>query len=436
MVVAEREVHHRADHHLAVHGDRAVLDAVQAEHGALRRIDDRGGHQRAEHAAIGDGEGAALHVFHGQLAFLGLAAIFGDRQLDFGKAHLIDAAHHRHDEAVGGADGDREIDEIVVDDLVAIDLGIDGRHVLQRQAGGLGEEAHEAQLDAVLLGEQVLVLLARGDHGRHVDVVEGGQQRGFFLRALEALGDGLPQPRHLDPLDPALAPGCRGGRGRRSGSGGRRGRGGGRCRRAIVLRLGGGEHVFLGQAAILAGALDGGRVDPVFEHRPAHRRRHGGGGISGCSGFRGGGRLFLGRRLGGRANGAFLKQCNHRTDFHRIADGDAGLAEDAGDRSRHFHRHLVGFQAGNRLVGGHGFAGLLEPFADSGFGDRFTQRRDFYFNSHVRDPQAFFLRGLARLAAGLLWLDRPSAAETSASCCIWWRLAKPVAGEALASRPA
>jgi hypothetical protein len=37
VVVAEGEIHHRADDDLAVDGDRALVDGVQAEDGALRR---------------------------------------------------------------------------------------------------------------------------------------------------------------------------------------------------------------------------------------------------------------------------------------------------------------------------------------------------------------------------------------------------------------
>ena len=57
----------------------------------------------------------------------------------------------------------------------------------------------------MLLLEQILVAGARVDHRRHVDVVEGGQQRGGVLRFLEPRGDGLAQPRHLDALFAAFA---------------------------------------------------------------------------------------------------------------------------------------------------------------------------------------------------------------------------------------
>ena len=114
---------------------------------------------------------------------------------------------------------------------------------------GLHEEAHEAELHAVLLLEQLLVLVAQRHDRAHVDLVEGRQHGGGVLRLLQAARDGLAQPRHA-----ARAPRARH---RRRGDGARictaavgdrrRRRGGALDRR---------QHVALGDAAVLAGAVD------------------------------------------------------------------------------------------------------------------------------------------------------------------------------------
>ncbi len=138
----------------------------------------------------------------------------------------------------------------------------------------------------MLLLEQILVAGARVDHRRHVDVVEGGQQRGGVLRFLEAGGDGLAQPRHLDalflrcspaqagvqePRSASLAARRCGFRLRRLGPGLRRGTG----LRPLFCASAAATHIVLGQPAVLAGALDLRRVDMMLEHRAAHRRRQG-----------------------------------------------------------------------------------------------------------------------------------------------------------------
>src|SRR5215210_3842976 len=71
VIVGERKIHHRAHDDLAVADHRTVLDAVHAENARLRRVEDRGRHQRAVDAAVGNGEGAALHLVDGELAVTG-----------------------------------------------------------------------------------------------------------------------------------------------------------------------------------------------------------------------------------------------------------------------------------------------------------------------------------------------------------------------------
>src|SRR3546814_4104197 len=72
--------------------------------------------------------------------------------------------------------------------------------ILQRHARRLHEKAHEAQTHPMLLFEEVLIFGARLHDGAHVDIVEGGEQRRVFLRALQALCDRLTQAGHAHAL--------------------------------------------------------------------------------------------------------------------------------------------------------------------------------------------------------------------------------------------
>ena len=54
-----------------------------------------------------------------------------------------------------GADGDADVVVVLEDDLVALDLGVELRERLQRADRGLGEERHEAEADAVALLERL-----------------------------------------------------------------------------------------------------------------------------------------------------------------------------------------------------------------------------------------------------------------------------------------
>ena len=62
---------------------------MHSQNGALRRIEDRRRQQRAKHAAIGDGERAALQIVDADLAVAGLDGQVGDGFLDRGEAQVL-----------------------------------------------------------------------------------------------------------------------------------------------------------------------------------------------------------------------------------------------------------------------------------------------------------------------------------------------------------
>ena len=49
---------------------------------------------------------------------------------------MVGVAHHRHHEALFGADGNADVIVILVNHVGAVDLGIDGGHVLERLDAG------------------------------------------------------------------------------------------------------------------------------------------------------------------------------------------------------------------------------------------------------------------------------------------------------------
>ena len=130
MIVGQGQVHHRADFDLPADRHGTVLDLVHTQDRRLRRVQDRGGHQRAIDAAVGDAEGAAGHFVDLQSAVAGTLAEIGDGALDLRETHLVGVAHHRHDQSICAADGDAHVDVVLVDDVVAVDLGVDGRERL------------------------------------------------------------------------------------------------------------------------------------------------------------------------------------------------------------------------------------------------------------------------------------------------------------------
>lgn len=118
MVVRQGDVHHRPNNHLALDRHRSLKDAVHTENGALRRIDDRCAHQRAEHTTVADGERTAVHILDGDRVALRLLAERRNGDLNVGEVLAFAVAQHRHNETLGRGHRNGDVDVVAVDDLL------------------------------------------------------------------------------------------------------------------------------------------------------------------------------------------------------------------------------------------------------------------------------------------------------------------------------
>ena len=98
---------------------------MHAENAGLRRIEDRRAEQRAVDAAVRDGEDAAAEVLDLDLSLARFHRVFREVALDLREGFLIRIANHRHDEAALGADGDADVVEMILHEVVAFDAAID-----------------------------------------------------------------------------------------------------------------------------------------------------------------------------------------------------------------------------------------------------------------------------------------------------------------------
>ena len=135
-------------------------------------------------------------------------------------------AQHRHNQPARRTHGNAHMNIVLVDNIGAVNLGIDFGHFHQCVAAGFYEERHEAHLDAVLLFELVLVFVTQLHDAAHIRLIIGGKHGSGILRFLQATGDRLAQASHLDALFAGRIIGghwsargllgCRGGHSRRS----------------------------------------------------------------------------------------------------------------------------------------------------------------------------------------------------------------------------
>src|SRR5713226_6291910 len=128
MIITQREIHHRTNLDFSAAHDRALLNRVHAENSALRRIEDWCAEQRSIDAAVRDRERATLQIFNLDFTVARPAGVLRDIVFQLRKRLLVCLANHRHDESTLRADGDSNVVEMILDEIVAFNSAVDRRH--------------------------------------------------------------------------------------------------------------------------------------------------------------------------------------------------------------------------------------------------------------------------------------------------------------------
>ena len=113
---------------------------MNTQNSRLGRIDDRSGKHRTENAAVAHGKSAAGKFFDRQLARLGSFSKVGNLKFDLRKTFLISVAHHGNHQTALRTDGNANVKVAVINDVGAVNRGIQYRKLFKCINGGLNKE--------------------------------------------------------------------------------------------------------------------------------------------------------------------------------------------------------------------------------------------------------------------------------------------------------
>src|SRR5690606_14736171 len=91
----------------------------------LGRVENGGGSEGAEHAAVGDGEGAALQLLQGEGPGPGPFGQDGDPALDLREAEPVRIPDDRNDETLIRGHGDADVVILLDQDLLSLNLRVE-----------------------------------------------------------------------------------------------------------------------------------------------------------------------------------------------------------------------------------------------------------------------------------------------------------------------
>src|SRR5690606_33316708 len=69
VIVAQRNIHHWPDNHLAVYGNWSFFNFMHTQNGRLGNIQYWCTQQRSEYPTVGNGKGSSLHFFKAEFIF-------------------------------------------------------------------------------------------------------------------------------------------------------------------------------------------------------------------------------------------------------------------------------------------------------------------------------------------------------------------------------
>jgi hypothetical protein len=283
----------------------------------------------AEHAQVGDREGAALEFLGLQLLGLGAGRQVLHLGRDLGQALGLGGADDRCDQTAVDSHGHGDVGMFVHGDAFRRVGGVGLRHALEGHGHGLDDDVVDRHLHT-LVGQQVVDLAARGQQGVDLQIDRQREVRHVAEAVGQAARDGLAHAVQRDEvvgaggdallLERQVGARC-GGAGRGGGRRGRSGLGGGR---AALLS---GFDVGLDHTAVRTGAGDRlevqirGRRQTTGQRRSEHAvagRGDGGSRLGGCGGLAG--------SLNGRGRSSALGRFSSRSGLGRRRRGAFALA--------------------------------------------------------------------------------------------------------------
>ena len=130
VVVRQRQRQHQARHKLLAVPHRLHGTLGQAQNRYLGRVDDGGEVGAANATQRTDGETTATHVATTQFAVARFFGEFAHLGADLQNTFFVGVFEHRHHQAIGRVCGKTDVEILLVNQLVAIQAGVELRELL------------------------------------------------------------------------------------------------------------------------------------------------------------------------------------------------------------------------------------------------------------------------------------------------------------------
>src|SRR5262249_44787095 len=138
-----------------------ILDFMHSQNPALGRVQDRRTEKRAVDSSIGNRENSPGQIVELQFSIARFFGVGGDVFLELCKALFIRVSNDRDYQAAFGSNSNTNVVIVVLDQVVAVDSGVNGRNFDQTLDRSFQEKGHEPKFHPMPLLKRLLVLRAQ-----------------------------------------------------------------------------------------------------------------------------------------------------------------------------------------------------------------------------------------------------------------------------------
>ncbi len=181
---------------------------MHTQNRALRRINDRGRHQRTEYTTIRDGESTTGQILYRKFAIAGFISQRFDTFFNLSQRQFITITQNRSHQAPFGRYRNADVEVIMIKNIIFINRCVNFRIPFQRLADRFDIKRHKPKLDAMPFFKLLLILATDLHNGLHVDLIKGGQHSCGILGFQQAFGDAFSQTGHRYPFFFPVADWC------------------------------------------------------------------------------------------------------------------------------------------------------------------------------------------------------------------------------------
>lgn len=180
--------------------NRELMDIVNKENERMRRIEDRSGNERKVKKEIGDGKGEEMNIGNGKREVKRRNGEKWKLILKLRNRNMVGIEDERKEEEIVGEERNEEMEEVIVEDVSEVDIGVERRDLIKRMSKWIGEEENEEKIKEMIILKEVIIIVKKINEWRNIKIVEGGENGRSVMGIIKEERNGMEKKGNIKKI--------------------------------------------------------------------------------------------------------------------------------------------------------------------------------------------------------------------------------------------